>query len=80
MGLVALFPHWAGLRLVRVERLPDELLVEAAARATTARCPVCRRRSHRVHSLFWLLCPSTPMSRHNRAERPDERGRMSEVA
>ena len=64
MGLGALFPHWAGLRIVRVERLPDELLVEAVARATTARCPVCRRRSRRVHSRYTRKITDQPIGEH----------------
>ena len=64
MGLGALFPHWAGLRIVRIERLPDELLVEARSRATAARCPVCRRRSRRVHSRYTRKIVDQPIGEH----------------
>src|SRR5919202_6167439 len=56
MGLAAILPHLAGLRVTRVELCPDELVLEVAARARGARCPACGRRSRRVHGYHtWTL-------------------------
>ena len=49
MRLATLLPHVAGMRVTRAEVIGAEVVLEVAARATSARCPVCRRRSRRVH-------------------------------
>jgi transposase len=40
----------AGLRLVRAEVFPDELILEVVPRAAGACCPACRVRSRHLHS------------------------------
>ncbi len=52
MGLAAILPHLAGLRVTRVELCPDELVLELATRATRARCPECGRCSRRIHGYY----------------------------
>ncbi len=61
MRMATLFPHWAGLRLTRTELSPDELIIEAAPRAASARCPDCRCRSRRVHSRYTRRLADQPI-------------------
>ena len=57
MRLATVLPHLAGLQLRQLIVLPDELLFVLAPTRKTARCPLCRRRSARVHSHYerWLV-------------------------
>ena len=41
-----------GLAVERVTINPDQVVVAVRARAATAACPLCHRRSHRVHSRY----------------------------
>ncbi len=61
MRAASLFPHLAGVRIVRTELLPDELIIEARTRAATARCPDCRRRSRHVHSRYTRKIADQPV-------------------
>ena len=49
-SLLSLLP--AGLAVERVVVRPDRVVVAVRARAATASCPMCRRRSRRVHSRY----------------------------
>jgi transposase len=49
-SLLSLLP--AGLAVERVVVHPDRVVVAVRARAATASCPLCRRRSRRVHSRY----------------------------
>lgn len=61
MGVAALLPHLTGLRLARVEMLPDEVVVDVVPRALGARCPACRRRSHHFHSRYTRRIADQPI-------------------
>ena len=49
-SLLSLLP--AGLVTDRVTITPDQVLIAVRARARTAACPLCHRRSRRVHSRY----------------------------
>jgi hypothetical protein len=49
-SLLSLLP--AGLAVEQVVVHPDRVVVAVRARAATASCPLCRRRSRRVHSRY----------------------------
>ena len=61
MQLATILPHLAGLRFTRVEVLADELVLEAASRATTARCPGCGRRSRHYHGGYTRTVTDQPL-------------------
>lgn len=61
MQLAVLFPHFAGLRLVRHELFDDELILELVPQATRARCPDCHRRSHHIHSRYTRRITDQPL-------------------
>src|SRR2546430_5535320 len=44
--------HLSGLRVVHATLLPDEIVLDVAARRLSARCPSCRRCSRHVHSRY----------------------------
>ena len=50
--LVAVFPHWAGLKLESVCFDEHQLIVELTSTRCLARCPDCQQRSCRAHSWF----------------------------
>src|SRR5260370_30258722 len=52
MRLTMLLPHLAGLRVLKVILSEDMVALDTKPRATTARCPACRRRSSSVHSQY----------------------------
>ena len=52
MRLATLLPHLAGLQLRQAVVMPEELIFVLASKRRTARCPLCRRRSARVHSRY----------------------------
>jgi transposase len=47
--LAVLFPHLAGLRVLRVEDTGDAVMILASCRADAACCPRCGQESARVH-------------------------------
>lgn len=61
MRTASLFPHFAGVRIVRTEILPDALIIEARLRTATARCPDCRRRSRHIHSRYTRKIADRPV-------------------
>src|SRR5919199_6597252 len=61
MGLATILPQLAGLRVARVELFPDELILEVATRARSARCPACGRRSRRVHGYYTRKLADQPI-------------------
>ncbi len=52
MCLATLFPHLAGLRLRQLVVAPEQLIFVMAPMCRTARCPLCLRRSARIHSAY----------------------------
>jgi transposase len=50
--LATVLRHLSGLRLLQATLVPDQIVLEVAARRSGARCPSCRRRSRRVHSRY----------------------------
>ncbi len=52
MCLATLFPHLAGLRLRQLVVTPEQLILVVAPKCRTARCPLCLRRSARIHSAY----------------------------
>ena len=61
MGLAALFPHLAGLRLKSIVLTADNVIVEVTARTIGSRCPSCRRRSHHLHSQYTRRVTDQPI-------------------
>lgn len=52
MNIAACLPHLVGLRVEAAFRFERSLHLRVASRAHTARCPLCRRRSARIHSRY----------------------------
>lgn len=52
MCLATLIPHLAGLRLRQFIVMPEELVFVLAPTRRTGQCPLCQRRSARVHSRY----------------------------
>src|SRR5918998_495105 len=61
MGLATILPHFAGLRVTRIELCPDELILEVVPRTRSARCPACGRRSRRVHGYYTRKIADQPI-------------------
>ena len=61
MSLAAILPHLAGLRVARIELCSDDLVLEVATRARSARCPACGRRSRRVHGYYTRKIADQPI-------------------
>jgi transposase len=62
MRIATLFPHLAGVRVDQLSRSDHHLTVTATAVRKTARCPLCHRRSRRVHSHYQRHVADLPMS------------------
>lgn len=52
MPLTTLFPHLTGFRIAAFSRGDDHFTLTATAIRKTARCPLCHRRSRRIHSHY----------------------------
>ena len=52
MRLATVLPHLASPQLRQLIVMPDQVLMVLASAHRTARCPLCRRRSARVHSRY----------------------------
>ena len=55
-------PHLAGLHVEQVAIADDAVHIDLHRTARTARCPGCRRRSHRVHSRYSREVADLPMA------------------
>ncbi len=53
MRIATLFPHLSGLCFQDVRAHDGQLTLTVAARRHTASCPLCHRRSRRIHSHYW---------------------------
>ena len=62
MSLSSLFPHLAGLRLEQVTLDGETVTLHLAASARFARCPLCTRRSKRVHSVYHRTVADLPLA------------------
>jgi transposase len=62
VSLTSLFPHLAGLRLKQVELDGETVRLHLAASARRARCPLCKRRSRRVHSSYHRTVADLPLA------------------
>jgi transposase len=62
VSLMSLFPHLAGLRLEKVELDGETVRLHLAASARRARCPLCKRRSRRVHSSYHRTVADLPLA------------------
>ena len=62
MRIAALVPHLAGFHVDHLCRSDTSLILTATAIRTTARCPLCHRRSRRVHSHFQRRLADLPIS------------------
>jgi len=66
-SLLSLLP--VGLAVDRVTVTPDRVVIAVCARAETAACPLCQRRSRRVHSRYIRCLGDLPW--HGRVSRFD---------
>jgi transposase len=60
MRLTQLFPHLVGLRLDDLTHHEREIVLTLHATRRTARCPLCGRRSARVHGRYWRSLADRP--------------------
>lgn len=60
MRLKQLFPHLAGLRLDDLTNDDRGIVLTLHATRRTARCPLCGRRSARVHGRYWRTLADRP--------------------
>lgn len=63
MRLALLVPHLAGLRLDQIISSDDRVVLVVAGVGRTARCPLCRRPAHRVHSTYHRTVADAPWGR-----------------
>jgi transposase len=56
------FPHLSGLHIDRAYLCDGQLTLSVSARRRTARCPLCRRRSRRIHSRYWRRHADLPIN------------------
>lgn len=61
MRATALFPHLAGFRVDNVTVHDGQVSLTATAVRRTASCPLCRRRSRRVHSRYHRQVADLPV-------------------
>jgi transposase len=59
--LTSVVPQWATLHLDAVAIGEQQITIEVSSRRRTARCPACRRRSHRAHSRFTRTLADRPV-------------------
>jgi transposase len=62
VSLASLFPHLAGLRLEQVALDGEIVRLHLAASTRRARCPLCTRRSMRVHSSYHRTVADLPLA------------------
>jgi len=62
LSLASLFPHLAGLCLEQVTFDAETVTLHAAGSARRARCPLCTRRSKRVHSTYHRTVADLPLA------------------
>ncbi len=60
MRLTQLFPHLVGLRLDDLTNDDRGIVLTLHATRRTARCPICGRRSARVHGRYWRSLADRP--------------------
>jgi len=60
MHLTRLMPQLRGVRITNVRLTHDAVTLTATAIRTTAACPLCHRRSHRVHSTYTRTVADLP--------------------
>lgn len=60
MRLTQLFPHLVGFRLDDLTNDNRGIVLTVHATRRTARCPLCRRRSARVHGRYWRSLADRP--------------------
>jgi transposase len=62
VSLASLFPHLAGLRLEQAALDGEAVRLHLVASARRARCPLCTRRSRRVHSSYHRTVADLPLA------------------
>src|SRR4051812_28705502 len=62
MSLASLFPHLTGLRLEQVALGGESVTLHLAASTRFARCPLCARRSKRIHSSYHRTVADLPLA------------------
>lgn len=63
MSLQSLFPHLRGFRLLAFSREPDRLVVTCERITPSARCPLCGKAAHRIHSRYQRTVRDVPVQR-----------------
>lgn len=62
--ITTVLPHLTGLRVQEVIVVEDTILVTVTPTRKTAHCPLCHRRSHRVHARFTRQLADLPWNGH----------------
>lgn len=62
MRIAILFPHLSGFHLDEIRQSDGQLTLTATAVRKAARCPLCHRRSRRVHSHYQRRVADLPVS------------------
>lgn len=57
-------PHLTGLRIQEVIVVEGTILVAVTPTRKTAHCPLCHRRSHRIHARFTRQLADLPWNGH----------------
>lgn len=61
MSLQRIFPHLRGFRLLTFCREPERLVVTCERITPSARCPLCGKAAHRVHSRYQRTVADVPI-------------------
>lgn len=62
MSLAKLFPHLKSVHIEHIAIDADGVTLCVALRRRSARCPLCHRRSRRVHSRYRRMLTDLPIS------------------
>src|SRR5438094_270687 len=62
LAFPTLLPHLTGLRLQQMALAGDTILLDLTATARSVPCPVCARRSKRVHSHYHRTVADLPIA------------------
>jgi len=62
MRIISCFPHLTGMRISNLGLANDQMILTVTVTRSTARCPLCHRRSRRIHSHYHRQVTDLPLS------------------